>query len=159
MAAKSPEPSRAGSPFLGILLLVVLLPYILIYALFSVSWGLILRLAIWLTWRGRDILLVYSDSEIWKGYIEREIIPPIQDRAVILNWSDRRNWKDSTAVLAFRHFTGMRDFNPIVLVFRPLQSVKKFQFFNAFKDFKHGNPAEVEKISKELFETLGIQRT
>ncbi len=157
VAAKHPEPARTGSPFLGILLLLVLAPFILIYGLCNVLWSLILRLAIWLTWKGRYVLLVYSDSPTWKDYIEREIIPPIQDRVVILNWSNRRNWKSSVAVLAFRHFMSGWHFNPAALVFRPLHSVKIFRFFEAFKDFKHGNPAEVERIRREMFETLGIR--
>jgi hypothetical protein len=157
VAAKSSKHRRAGSPFAALILLLVLSPYILIYGSYYLLWGLILRLAIRLTWRGRDVLLVYSDSPTWKDYIERELIPPIHDRAVILNWSDRQNWKSSVAVLAFKHFMNGRNFNPAALVFRPWYSIKRFRFYRAFKDFKHGNPAELEKVSRELFDTLGIR--
>jgi hypothetical protein len=157
VAGKSSKPARTGQPFVALLLLLVLAPYILIYGSYYLLWGSILRLAIWLTWSGRDVLLVYSDSPTWKDYMEREIIPPIHDRAVILNWSDRQNWKSSVAVLAFMHFMNDRNFNPAALVFRPWHSVKRFRFYKAFKDFKHGSPAELERVSRELFDTLGIR--
>jgi hypothetical protein len=99
---------------------------------------------------------VYSDSPIWKEYIEREILPYIQDYAVILNWSERRKWKSSLAVLAFRYFGGYRNFNPMALVFRPFHFVRTYRFFEAFKDLKKGDPKQVEEIKKELFRNLGV---
>jgi hypothetical protein len=88
--------------------------------------------------------------------MEREILPYIQHRAVILNWSERRNWKNSLAVLAFRYFGGFRNFNPLGMVFRPFHSVKTYRFFDAFKEFKHGSPKNVEKLKKELFDDIEI---
>lgn len=156
MGMISPKKFSAASKALITLLVIVLSP-ILIIAIFLYSlWGAILYIAIWLTYRKQFTLFVYSHSPIWKDYIDREILPNIKDRAVILNWSERRNWKNSLAVLAFHYFGGYRNFNPIALVFRPLRLVKTYRFFEAFKEFKHGNPNKVEGIRKELFEILGI---
>jgi hypothetical protein len=116
-------------------------------------WGAILYLAIWLTRRKQFVVFVYSDSPTWKDYIEREILPYVQDSVVILNWSERRNWKNSLPVLAFRYFGGYRSFNPMGMVFRPFHFVKTYRFFEAFK---HGNLKQVEEIKRELFEDLGI---
>ncbi|MGB8983865.1 MAG: hypothetical protein WCC12_18490, partial [Anaerolineales bacterium] len=99
---------------------------------------------------------VYSDSPTWKDYIERETLPRLGKRAVILNWSERRNWKTSLPVLAFRTFGGYRNFNPIGIVIRPFRCAKTYRFFEAFKEFKQGDRGKVEKISMELFKTLGI---
>jgi len=96
---------------------------------------------------------VYSDSPTWKEYVEREILPYIQDRAVILNWSERRNWKNSLAVLAFRYFGGYRNFNPIGMIFRPFRFVKTYRFFEVFK---HGDVKRVEEIRRELFDDLRV---
>ena len=101
-------------------------------------------------------MFVYSDSPTWKDYIETKILPQIRDRAVILNWSERRKWKNSLAVLAFRYFGGHKNFNPIGIVFRPFRLVKAYRFFEAFKEFKHGDTEKVEKMKRELFEALGI---
>ena len=119
-------------------------------------WGAVLCIAIWLTWKKRRVLFVYSDSPIWKDYIEREILPYVRDRAVILNWSERRKWKNSLAVLAFRYFGGYRNFNPIAIVFRPFHFVKTYRFFEAFKEFKRGDRKKVEEIRKEFFDYMGI---
>lgn len=119
-------------------------------------WGIVLALAIWLTWRKKAALFVYSDSPAWKEYIEREILPYIQDRAVILNWSERRKWKSSLPVLAFRYFGGYRNFNPIGIVFRPFRLVRTYRFFEAFQKLKQGDSRKVEKVRDELFEVLGI---
>ena len=51
----------------------------------------ILTLAIWAFWctRGRDCLVVYSNSPIWQTRFEQNILPHLRARAAILNWSDR----------------------------------------------------------------------
>lgn len=102
------------------------------------------------------MIFVYSDSPTWKEYIETEILPNLQDRAVILNWSERRNWKYSLAVLAFRYFGGYRNFNPIALVFRPFRFLKAFRFFEAFKEYKRGNPENVQRLKKDFFAEMGM---
>jgi len=156
MGIISPKKGNSASKVL-ITFLVIILPPILIIAVFVyLLWGMILQIAIWLTWRKQFVLFVYSDSPTWKDYIEREILPNIQNRAVILNWSERRKWKNSLAVLAFQYFGGYRNFNPIGIVFRPFRSVKIYRFFEAFKDFKHGDPTKVEEIRKELFDDMAL---
>ena len=103
------------------------------------------------------MLFVYSNSPTWKEYIEREILPHLQNQAIILNWSERKTWKTSLPVLAFRYFGKDRNFNPMVIVFRPFHFVKTYRFYEAFKDFKHGNTGKVEEIKRALFETLGVE--
>jgi len=155
MGIISPKKLNTGSKAFITLLLIILSPILMITVFFYLLWGAILYIAIWLTWRKQRLLFVYSDSPTWKDYIEREILPYIQDRAVILNWSERRNWKSSLAVLAFRYFGGYRNFNPIAIVFRPFHLVKTYRFFEAFKEFKRGDPRRVEELRKELFDCIG----
>lgn len=149
---------KIGAKILITLLLISLSPILIVVLLLYILWGAALHLAIWLTWKNQRVLFVYSNSSIWKDYMEREILPHIQDRAVILNWSERRTWRNSLAVLAFRYFGGYRNFNPIGIVFRPFRLVKTYRFFEAFKEFKYGHPEKVEEVKKELFEILGVSR-
>jgi hypothetical protein len=136
MGIISPKKGNGGSKVLQTLILLLLLsPYLIIVALFYALWGLILYIAIWLTLNKQFVVFVYSDSPTWKDYIEREILPYIQNRAVILNWSNRKKWKNSLAVLAFRYFSGYRNFNPLGMVFRPFHFVKTYRFFEAFQEF------------------------
>ena len=154
MGTIPPKNRSSASKTLSILLLIGLSPIVIIALSLYFLWGAILYLTIWLTGRKQFAVFVYSDSPTWKDYIEREILPSIQDCVVILNWSERRNWKNSLAVLAFRYFGGYRNFNPIAIVFRPFRLVKTYRFFEAFQEFKHGDAKKVEEIKKELFDLL-----
>jgi hypothetical protein len=134
---------------LGLLLLVL-------YGLISV----VLHAAIWSLWclRGRDILFVYSDSPVWRDYIRERMLPHLQQRAVILNWSERQRWQFSLARVAFHHFGGRKEFNPLAVVFRPFCRTRTFRFWQPFRDWKHGHPEALVAMERELFEVAGIIR-
>jgi hypothetical protein len=68
--------------------------------------------------RGKDVLLVYSNSPHWLGYVEDTWLPRWGHRAVVLNWSDRPLWKRDRwpEVALFRMFAGDREFNPLAIV-------------------------------------------
>lgn len=151
-----PKRLQGISKALITLLLIILSPIVTISVLLYFLWGAILYLTIWLTSRKQFVVFVYSDSPTWRDYIEREVLPYIRDRVVILNWSERRKWGNSLAVLAFRYFGGFRNFNPMGMVFRPFRLVKTYRFFEAFKEFKHDDSKTVEKLKKELFNDIGI---
>src|SRR5262245_29677290 len=59
--------------------------------------------------QGKDLLLVYSNSPNWQAYIEAEWLPRWGHRAVVLNWSQRSNWRRPfpAEVLLFRAFSGV----------------------------------------------------
>jgi hypothetical protein len=156
MGIISPKKQNVAFKALIAFFILILSPVLLVAVLFYLLWGAILYLAIWITWRKQLVIFVYSNSPTWKEYIEREILPHLHDRVVILNWSERRNWKNSLAVLAFRYFGGYRNFNPIGLVFRPFRSVKAYRFYEAFKEHKHGHTSKVETLRKALLNDVGI---
>jgi hypothetical protein len=133
--------------FLLALAIVIPLAYLLIY------------FAIWSSWltRGKDILFIYSDSPIWRDYMLSEILPLVEDRAIVLNWSERRTWKRwSLRVLAFKLFAGQKAFNPLIVVFRPFLKAKKFRFWPAFREWKQGNRQSVDKLKQEVTRTLSL---
>ena len=116
-----------------------------------------LYLLIWLVWlpRGKDVLYVSSDSPIWQEYMAEHVLPLVHHRAVILNWSEREKWSSwSFSVRVFRAFGGSREFNPMVVVFRPLQRARHFRFLKAFKAWKTGDPRQVEQLRRELVSFL-----
>jgi hypothetical protein len=154
---KQPLLERLGQ----VVLIVVLLPLILPLALFAVASHLLYRallhLLVWALWlpRGKDILFVYSDSPIWHEYMETQILPLVQERAIVLNWSERKKWSRlSLGVTVFRHFGGDGDFSPLVVLFQPLRSARLFRFWSAFKDWKRGYKEPVERLRQELFASL-----
>ena len=100
MGNRSFERESGARKFLGTLLLILFSPFLIAAVFVYFAWGAMLYLAIWLTRKDPFVIFVYSNSRIWKDYIENEILPAIKDHAMILNWSERRNWKSSLPVLA-----------------------------------------------------------
>jgi hypothetical protein len=142
-------------------LVVIMLPFVLPLALLAITlhtlYRIVLYLLVWALWvpRGRDILFVSSDSPIWHEYMATQVLPIVQDRAVVLNWSARKTWgKWELAVAVFRHFGGGHEFNPMVLLFRPLRRARAFRFFPAFQDWKRGYTEPVDRLRQDLLSAL-----
>src|SRR5690349_7889596 len=136
------KPSLGLDKGIGIVLLLpILLPFVIVaVTAFLLQRGAVCFL-VWTVWlaRGKDVLFVYSESPIWRDYMVQEVLPLMDDRAVILNWSARKQWnKWSLAVRAFHSYAGDRSFNPMVILFRPFRPTRVFRFWDAFKDWKHG---------------------
>ncbi len=146
-------------------LIVILLPFILPLALFSIVLFLLytatLYLLIWALWlpSGKDTLFVHSDSPIWHDYLSTQVLLLVQDRAVVLNWSDRKKWRWSQSVAAFHRFGGGRDFNPLFILFRPFHTARVFRFWTAFKDAKHGYSEPLERLRRDLVSALHTRRS
>ena len=149
-------------PWWVIALVIVLSPLIVVLMLFvvmaRVGSSVLLHLIVWVWWlpRGQDILFVYSDSPVWHDYIEAEILPIIQRRAVVLNWSERKKWPLGLARAVFRHFGGTQEFNPLAVVFRPLKRAQVFRFWRPFRAWKHGRVEGLRQVQSDLFRALGV---
>lgn len=157
----SREPESTGRKVLRFALIVLLLPIILPLALAGLVLHLlnkgIVYLLVWVWWlpKGKDVLYVSSDSPIWKEYMETEVFPLVAERAIVLSWSERSKWpKWSFAVRVFRTFRRARDFNPMVVLFRPFRSARVFRFLPAFQKWKHGDRASVEQLRRDLMQAL-----
>tara|TARA_R110002072_G_scaffold302534_1_gene486224 strand:+ start:59 stop:571 length:513 start_codon:yes stop_codon:yes gene_type:complete len=157
MPQKSPKPRQlplvVTAPLIIaiVLLLIPLLPVLLAAYLF---YAIVLQLVIWLLWcaHGINVLLITSESPNWHDYIETELAPKLPVSTIQLNWSERKKWKRFTLpVMAFRLFGGSREFNPMVIVFRPFRWAKTFRLWKAFNEFKHGKPERLHEIENELF--------
>ncbi len=151
-------------PWWVIRLILLLLPLVLVVLLLWGLYSLSLYLLVWLCWvsRGRDILFVYSDSPHWKEYIEAEILPRIQDRAVILNWSERRKWiqKMTLGPMLFRNFGGHRGFNPIGFRFRPFRFHQTYRFWDPIRKWrKKEDRRELDTLLARFYSDLGIQKS
>jgi hypothetical protein len=137
------------------LFLPLILVYVACYLVCLLLWGGILRIWFWRAHvaQGRRVLFVYSESPNWQAYIEGNMLPRIRDRAVVLNWSERRHWPSTSPWEArfFRHFSGHREFNPLALVFCPGGRVRSVRFHQPFLDFKHGKDAPLREAKAQLF--------
>ena len=112
--------------------------------------------------RGRDLLLVYSNSPHWQSHVEGVWLQRWGHRAVVLNWSDRGSWErpGPSEVQLFRKFSGRREFNPIAIVVPPRgRKVHVVRFWQAFRDRKHGKHESLSKAETELESHLSAAAT
>jgi hypothetical protein len=136
------------------ILLVTVVPMVIVVGGIYLFVALMLHIAVVLLWlpRGRRVLFVYSNSPIWQAYVEAEILPRLPPHATVLNWSNRKNWpRFSFATWVFNTFAGSREFNPLAIVFRPLAPPKRFRFWRAFREYKHGRPERLRQVEADFF--------
>jgi hypothetical protein len=153
--SRTPQPlaRRVWEFTLIVVLLPVVLPLIILFVSFWLLHRVTLYLLVWGLWlpKGKNVLFVYSDSPIWKEYMTQQVLPLVHERAVVLNWSDRSRWRKwSLAVSVLRSFGGHREFNPMVILFRPLRTAQVFRFWAAFKAWKHGDTHSVDHLQNDL---------
>ena len=151
-------PTRlTGTLFLVAALLasIVAIPILLVVVPLYFLYRALLRLLVELLWvsRGRRILLIYSRSPIWQEHIETTWLPRLQRHAVVLNWSDRKEWHRVAPLSGwvFRHWAPPRNFNPGVILFPGFLSTRQLGFYDAFRDWKHGNDRALRQAESELF--------
>ena len=126
-------------------------------------YSLTLYLAVWALWlpRGRDVLLVYSDSPHWKHFIEEEVLPAIHDRAAVLNWSERRRWSGSVSLpsLLLSKFGGRKEFNPVCIQFRLFRVHRAYRFLKPIRKWrKTGERKDLDDLLKRFSADLGLVR-
>ena len=109
------------------------------------------------TYRGKDLILVYSNSPHWHSYVEANWIPRWSARAVMLNWSERATWERSRPEVAlFNDLATTREYNPLAIVVLPHGPPRVVRFFRAFRDYKHGRDAMLRKQEAELATILSF---
>ncbi len=122
--------------------------------------GFILLMKARFRWQLRGIrgVLVYSNSPVWSEYIEANWVARLENLFVMLNWSERKEWRSSLEVSMFEYFCGREEnFNPAVILLRGLRQPLVFRFHYAFRDAKHGNLRALEKLEGRLFTELGME--
>lgn len=135
------------------ILLPLALPLTVVALLLFALHRLVLYLLVWILWvpSGKDVLLVYSDSPIWHDYMTEQVLPLVKNRAHILNWSERSTWRRwRLTQQVFYSFGGRREFNPMVIIFRPIRRAEVFRFWSAFKGWKDGHAGHVEELTDRL---------
>jgi hypothetical protein len=137
-------------------LVVASVPFVIVMGALWLLAAILLQFVVWLTWcrRRRYAVVVYSNSPIWREYFETHVLPAVGSRGVVLNWSERTQWRHSLAVVLFWFFGGTREFNPVAIVFQPFAWPRRFRFYRACRAFKRGRPEEVERLRGELLALL-----
>jgi hypothetical protein len=156
-----PDTVRKNRPLTNIVGLATVFLIFPLGVAFIAAWVvamLLLHLALCVAWlpRGRRVLFVTSDDPKWKPHLDAHVVPRLPKSTVVLDWSERARWSPlSLGVWLFQMWSGPRDYNPIVIVVRPLGSPKVFRFFEALEENARGRPSSLERVSASLFEALG----
>ena len=141
-----------------IVLAIILSPIIIISFLRHYFIGLILkyRFKKKLIHENKHILFAYSDSPHWKEYIENNIEPVIADKTIFINRSQDSEWKKNNLLESkvIKHWGGDKEYNPIAIIFPRKGKINVVRFYQAFKDYKHGNTALLNEKELELYEKL-----
>lgn len=107
--------------------------------------------------RGIAGILVTSNSPNWDVYIHENWIAHVEGRLIVLNWSERKGWKNSLSVNLYSRFCSYdKNYCPAVILFRGLRYPLVFRFFHAFRDYKHGDEAALRTLERRLFNELGL---
>ena len=103
---------------------------------------------------GRRLILVYSRSPHWERYIEEHWLPKYGAEAVLLNWSDRSQWRTlrpkPPEVSLFERYAGSAEYNPLAIGVPVRGKVRVIRFWRAFRDFKHGKELALRQAEAEL---------
>jgi hypothetical protein len=133
----------------------VVLAFLAVYGVFNSFRGFWLRTRFRRKWgpEGKRILFVYSESPNWQAYIEQKILPGLSPFVISLNYSRRAEWKNKKPLEAkiWEQWAGDTDFNPIAIVLPDRGRVKVVRFYQAFRDFKHGNDRLLRQKEDELY--------
>jgi hypothetical protein len=97
------------------------------------------------------VLLAYTQSAAWAPFIEQSLLPQLGDAVVAIDRS-KEDWKRSNPVeaRAVSFWGGLRAHNPIAIVIRNRWRVRVFRFYEAFQQFKHGRPQDLELVVSEF---------
>lgn len=108
------------------------------------------------TWpQEKYILFTYSDSPNWSEFIETNIIPKIEQHAIIINRTKNPNWKhqfkpEKRAIELWATLNA----NPLAIVFEPNGKTEPIEFYEAFRDLKHGKDKAINEKCTELLRAL-----
>ena len=105
--------------------------------------------------RGIRFILIYSRSPNWETHIRDRWLPRLGSAAILLNWSDRAQWKPTLEVRLFKHFVNAeRNFNPAVLVLRGYKPPLVYRFYYAFRYANAGRTEYLQKLESEMLSHL-----
>lgn len=109
--------------------------------------------------KGKYGFFIYSSSRKWENYFEQELIPKIQSKVIVWNWSTRLQhvWSnDLLEAKALKLFQTSRYYYPVAIVFLPSGKVKIFDFYVPYiKMLKSQNEnQDYKNLEKDFIELL-----
>ncbi len=110
----------------------------------------------WLPESG-SVLFFTSNSKHWKAYFEKELLPKIETKTRVLNWSTREQdgWSDKAMEARIADLFGdARHSIPFAMVFLPSGDFKMFFFQGAFLRFLKSKKKQYKKLETEFLKLV-----
>jgi len=105
----------------------------------------------------KHVFFLYSDSKKWKVYFEEELIPKIQDKAYVWNWSNRleKGWNnDLLEARILKLYRPIGFFYPMAIVFLPDGEIKTFQFYYSYIKMLKSGKDDYKKLENEFLNLI-----
>lgn len=103
--------------------------------------------------KGKYVFFLYSSRKKWEKYFKNELIPKIQDKSTIWNWSTRHQdgwYRDRFAPKILSLYRPDQHFCPLAVVFSPSGAIRIFAFYLPYvKMIKSGSP-DYKKFEEEF---------
>jgi hypothetical protein len=76
----------------GATVFILILPLVIVSVLGRAAVSVLLHMIAWLYWcpRGVNVIYVYSNSPHWKDHIEKDVLPRLSPRLIVMNRSNKR---------------------------------------------------------------------
>ncbi len=105
---------------------------------------------------GKNVLVVYSESKIWKEYFEKKLIPQIENTAVILNWSLRHKSRDNEKTLALEVLKFFRKqwYYPVAFIFGNNADIQIFDFHESYIKMIKSGTGEYKKMEEDFLQKI-----
>lgn len=107
---------------------------------------------------GKHSFFLYSNSKKWRKYFEQNLIPKIQNKAIICNWSTRheRGWKNNPLEARVLRFFCPNGYScPVAIVFLPSGAIKTFEFYTPYIKMLKSQNQDYKNLEKEFLDLLG----
>lgn len=107
--------------------------------------------------KNKNTFFLYSSSKKWENYFEEKLIPQIQDKAIIINWSTRHtdNWNGHPiAKEIFSLYRPRPYLYPSAIIFHPNGSVSKFSFYLPYIKMLKSGRKDYEVLEKIFLEMI-----
>lgn len=143
--------------FIAVFIFILVIPFLPFLLFIQYVKGYWLNFQVQRQWfpQGKWILFVYSNSPKWKDDIESTIIPKINSKSIILNWSEHKTWPKSLASKIFFYYSKTKKTKnkvsyPIAIIFKSLSRPKVIELRQAYRDFNLHRNNNILTLKKEL---------
>lgn len=142
------------------LIILVVIPLTILILPVWLLEGAFLRLWFWYRWKvhGQNIILTTSNSPKWKDYMTEFVIPHAADNAMVLNWSERKSWRQIARLPAWARERwvgrGQKGHCPSIVFMKSILNIETISLYEPFRLYNRGDATDLENVLNKFFADL-----